>query len=234
MGDFGLAGEGKTDHAVLENVLIGFYSDIDDLDDEINHLQPFLDETDKAVCGELDDKRFGGWSRLLAYLGHKDFRKDVRNHRFLIVQVDTDVAGHKGFDVVLMDGNNKPLSVEEVVANVKNRLIEKIDGAQEGFYDEFKEKIIFAISVDSIECWLFHLHNKDLKRAGITNNCEYQLEQILKKDRKNPALTKEKPVYDKLSRLFYKKNGKKIAEVAKVDTSFRIFIENLKSLPYPP
>ena len=230
MSDFGLAGEGETDQAVLENILIGLFGDIDD---EINPLQPSFDATTKAAFDQAVDTR-GGWNRLFSYLSHKRFREDVLNNRFLIVQVDTDVAGQKGFDVDLTDDNNKPLPVEHIVENVKSRLIKEINISKEGFYDKHSENIIFAISVREIECWLFNLHNKNPKRAGITNNCNYQLKEILKKDNKMPELKKEKPVYDKLSRLFYKQKGKKIAEVAEADTSFRIFIENLKSLPYPP
>ena len=224
MKDFGLAGEGVTDQIVLENVLFGLYGDVDE--DEIAYLQPLLDAT--------DEDGLGSWTRLLTYLDNKRFRADVLNHQFVIIQVDTDVAAEKGFDVVLVDDNNQSLSVEAIVDNVKRRLIEQIDVAKEGFYEEHKENIVFAISVHSLECWLFNLHNKDSKRSGRILACENHLQRVVGADKSLPKFAKNKLVYDELSAQFYKKNGKKIAEVAKVDTSFRIFIENLKSLPYPP
>ena len=227
MKDFGLAGEGVTDQIVLENVLFGLYGDVDEFDeDEIAYLQPLLDAT--------DEDGLGSWTRLLTYLDNKRFRADVLNHQFVIIQVDTDVAAEKGFDVALVDDNNQSLSVEAIVDNVKRRLIEQIDVAKEGFYEEHKENIVFAVSVHSLECWLFNLHNKDPRRTGRILACTSHLQKVVAAENSLPKFAKNKPVYDELSAQFYKKKGKKIAEVAKVDTSFGIFIEDLKSLPYPP
>ena len=228
MKDFGLAGEGVTDQIVLENVLFGLYGDVDEFDeDEIAYLQPLLDAT--------DEDGLGSWTRLFTYLDNKRFRADVLNHQFVIIQVDTDVAvADGGFDVGLVDENNKPLPVEGVVDKVKHRLIAQIDGAKEGFYDEHKENIVFAISVHSLECWLFNLHNKNAKHAGRILSCKDHLQKVVAADRKLPKFAKNKPIYDELSALFYKKKGKKIAEVAKVDVSFGILIEKLQALPYPP
>ena len=226
MKDFGLAGEGITDQIVLENVLFGLYGDVDEFDeDEIAYLQPLLDAT--------DEDGLGSWTRLLTYLDNKRFRADVLNHQFMIIQVDTDVADQKGFDVVLVDDNNQSLSVEAIVENVKRRLIRQIDAAKAGFYEQHRENIIFAISVHSLECWLFNLHNKNPKHAGRILACEGHLRRVLAADKALPKLVKNKTTYDALSTPFCKKN-KKIADVAKADTSFGIFIEDLKSLPYPP
>ena len=226
MKDFGLAGEGVTDQIVLENVLFGLYGDVDEFDeDEISYLQPLLDAT--------DEDGLGSWTRLLTYLDNKRFRADVLNHQFVIIQVDTDVAAQKGFEVVLVDENNQPLPVEAIIENVRQRLIAQMDVAKQGFYNEHKGNIVFAISVHSLECWLFNLHNKNPNHVGRISSCESHLRKVVAADKALPKLAKNKPVYDELSGLFYKKKGKQIAEVAKVDTSFRIFIESLQSLPYP-
>ncbi len=229
MKDFGLAGEGVTDQIVLENVLFGLYGGVDEFDeDEIAYLQPLLDAT--------DEDGLGSWTRLLTYLDNKRFRADVLNHQFVIIQVDTDVAAEKGFDVALVDENNQPLPVEAIIENVRQRLITQMDVAKEGFYDEHKENIVFAISVHSLECWLFNLHNKTPKHAGRILSCESHLRKVVVKDKSLslPKFAKNKTVYDELSSLFYKKKGRKIAEVAKLDTSFRVFIESLQALHYPP
>lgn len=153
MKDFGLAGEGITDQIVLENILFGLYQDSDDFDeDEISYLQPLLDAT--------DEEGLGSWTRLLTYLENKRFRDDIVNHRFIVIQVDTDVAAEKGFDVVLRDESNSLLPVESIVENVSERLIEQIEKAQSGFYETHQEKIVFAISVDSLECWLYSVYKK--------------------------------------------------------------------------
>ena len=227
MKDFGLAGEGVTDQIVLENVLFGLYGDVDEFDeDEIAYLQPLLDAT--------DEDGLGSWTRLLTYLDNKRFRADVLNHQFVIIQVDTDVAAEKGFDVVVVDENNQPLPVEAIIENVRQRLIAQMDVAKEGFYDEHKGNIVFAISVHSLECWLFNLYNKNPNHAGRISSCESHLRKMVAADKALTKFAKNKPVYDELSAPFYKKKGKKIAEVAKVDVSFGILIEKLQALPYPP
>ncbi|MCG6351323.1 hypothetical protein [Vibrio fluvialis] len=227
MKDFGLACEGVTDQIVLENILFGFYDGKDDFEfdvDEISYLQPLLDAT--------DGDGLGSWTRLLKYLENQRFRDDVVNHRFMIIQVDTDVAEQVGFDVVIRDGG-KELSVEQIVENVKQRLIAQINSGKPNFYEQHQVKLIFAISVHSLECWLFNLHNKNQQHFGRIRSCEQHLRNELAKDRKNPVLEKTCDVYDEVSKKFYEKRGREIANVVKVDKSFAIFIGQLEQIDYP-
>jgi len=232
MSDFGIAGEGVTDNITLENIILGVYHHVEDLDeDEISYLQPLQDATDED--GQ------GGWTRLLTYLENKRFRDDVVNNSHLVIQIDTDVAEEPGFDVQLTDDKNRILPVEDIVKNVKARLIRQIESGKEGFYDEHDKRIIFAISVHSLECWLFSLYNKLPKENGRVIQCEANLARLLQKDKKTDKfvskgmMKKNHTVYDTLSSPFYKKRGAKIADVCKVDISFRLFIEDLRNIDYP-
>ncbi len=54
---FGLIAEGPTDHAVLENILVGYFNDPDLI---VRPLQPLLDSTDAS-------QRQGGWTQVVAY-----------------------------------------------------------------------------------------------------------------------------------------------------------------------
>ena len=66
MAKFGLACEGITDQIVIENILCGFYKDLED--DEIQAFQPSRDETNRK-----QEENSGGWTRLLTYLSEKLF-----------------------------------------------------------------------------------------------------------------------------------------------------------------
>lgn len=89
MAKFGLVCEGITDQIVLENILYGFYNkDYEDIDDEIQRVQPSLDDTDNK----------GGWTRLFTYL-NESFEEEILNHDYIIIQVDTDVSEEIGFEV---------------------------------------------------------------------------------------------------------------------------------------
>lgn len=211
MSLFALAGEGVTDQIVIENILCGHYKNIDDLDDEITYLQPPFDETDKK------QKDHGGWEILLSYLGEKRFRDDVLNSDYIIIQIDTDVSEHKNFGVSHYDSQNKELPVAQLIDDIKQYLIEKIGS---NFYKETQEKIIFAISVHSLECWILsHFEQKKEK----TKNCLKALEKALQK-----SINKNYKFYAELSRPFTKHNTL-LKTVAK-NRSFKIFISNLPSL----
>ncbi len=212
---FGLACEGPTDQITIENILCGYFENLD-LDGEIAERQPHLDETDQKQIVP------GGWSNLLKYLRSTRFRDDVLNYQFIVIQVDTDVSNEKGFDVPQVDAKNLPLIPEVLIKNVIAKLVAIIDSGEMGFYHHHSEKIIFCISVHSLECWLYAHHNKkSLSKPKITG-CFKALAHLL------PSIEKTYRCYDELSRDFL--NRKNIDAVAKKDPSFRIFIQSLATI----
>lgn len=153
MNKFGLACEGITDHITLENILCGYFDDEPDLDDAIIQLQPSLDETDKV------QSNFGGWEMLLTYLQSKRFRDDVLNVEYVVVQLDTDIVGHANFGVAYKDDKGQDLPIKQLIVAVINRLIIEMDKGEAGVYAAHKHKIIFAICVHSLKCWLYAYYN---------------------------------------------------------------------------
>ena len=211
MAKFALACEGVTDQIVIENILCGFYKDYDDLDEEIQPLQPPFDATNqKQLEGE-----FGGWEMLLEYLSQKRFRDDVLNSEYIIIQIDSDISEHVNFGVP-----QKDLSTEALIEKVIERLIAQID-SKEAFYAEHKSKIIFAISVHSLECWILPIY-KSSKKEKVTGCFE-----TLQRESKKIKVFKEYKVYDKLSQDFLK--HKKLMKLVSKNSSFQIFIEALAS-----
>ena len=150
------------------------------------------------------------------------FRDDVLNYQFIVIQVDTDVSNEKGFDVPQVDAKNLPLTPEVLITHVIARLVAVIDSGEMGFYQRHSEKIIFCISVHSLECWLYAHHNKkSLSNPKITG-C-YKALAYLK-----PSIEKTYRCYDDLSRDFLER--KNIDAVAKKDPSFRVFIQALATI----
>jgi len=209
MAKFALACEGVTDQIVIENILCGFYKDYDDLDEEIQPLQPPYDKTtQKQMEGE-----FGGWEMLLQYLGEKRFRDDVLNSEYIIIQIDTDISEHTNFNVLHQD-----LSIRELIEKVIERLIKQIDIKGE-FYKLYKEKIIFAISVHSLECWILPIY-RSYKNEKISGCFE-----TLKRESKKIKVSKTQKIYDELSKDFLK--YKKLKKIVSQSYSFQIFINSL-------
>jgi len=206
MAKFGLACEGITDQIVLENILCGFYKDYDDLDDEIIAFEPLRDAT-----GKKQEENSGGWTRLLTYLSESRFQDDVLNSEYTIIQLDTDISDREDFDVL-----KGTLTTEELITKVIEKLVEWVDTV---FYKENREKIIFAISVHSLECWILPLY-KDLKKEKIMGCFE-----TLQRESKKIKVVKEYNVYDKLTRDFTK--YKDLMPIVAKNSSFTIFINSL-------
>jgi hypothetical protein len=94
----------------------------------------------------------------------------------------------------------------------------------EEFYSQNQERIIFAIAVNSTECWLLPLYYDDNRKSKLVN-CLNTLNQALKKegfqiDRKNPEY------YRKIS-LRYSKS-KVLQNKYQHNPSFKIFIEEIE------
>ncbi|ASF46843.1 hypothetical protein [Methylovulum psychrotolerans] len=217
---FGLACEGVTDQITLENILCGYFG-IADLDQEITRLQPPFDETTQK---QKADGLGGGWTALLQhYLNSQRFRDDVLNTRFIVIQVDTDVSERRGFDVPQTDTHQQPLSPEQLINQVIIKLTAIINSGEAGFYEQHADKIIFSISVHSLECWLFAHHKPAPLAHTELSGCYDALKAI------EPRLSKNYRCYNNLSSQIFR-NRPAIQSVAAKDPSFRVFIRSLASL----
>ena len=217
MAKFGLVTEGITDQIVIENILCGFYKDYNDLYEDIHPLAPPRDETDmKQAYNEFGT----GWSAVFNYISEKRFRDDVLNSEYVVIQIDTDIAESFGCSL------NQ--SIEEIVDTVKQKLIEQIDSKEE-FYQDNKDKIIFAISVHSLECWILPIYesSKNEKIIGCADKLKYAISNSSSKKIKKLNTEKTYPNYDKLTQDFLK--YKKLMEVVSKNSSFQIFISSLPS-----
>ncbi|MEY4768385.1 MAG: hypothetical protein RL637_1024 [Pseudomonadota bacterium] len=153
----------------------------------------------------------------MSYLTRERFREDVENHQFIILQIDTDVCND--FEVSHIDHLGNLLTTHQLIEKVIEKLIIQINNGQINFYQDYAGKIIFAICVHSIECWLVAYYGKsenllncfsELKMFQFTNNI-----QIAKKVRN----------YDEISKPFLNQNN--IERVKEKDFSFNYFIQQL-------
>lgn len=210
MSKFGIIGEGITDQITLENILCGFFQE-HDLEDEIEYLLPPRDDPSK-----------GAWWRIFQRIAGEDFRNDVLNNEFIILQIDTDVSEKQNFNVSKFDENGNPLPAESIINKVIERLILEINKGDATFYQAHKDKIIFAVCVHSLECWLVALHEA---AKATTENC---FDVLLTLKFKGFQVAKKRNNYDKLSQPFL--NPENIKTVAQNDTSFKHFIQQLQPI----
>ncbi len=227
MTTFGIISEGPTDQIVLENILCGYFSNAD-LNDNIRFIQPFRDNTDKY--GAADS---GGWTNVFEYCRSKKLLEIFEQNDYIIIQIDTDRSEEKNYDVKKTNNEGIKYSPEELIDKVIEKFQQIFSNTFENNFASFSGRIIYAICVEEIECWLLPLYYDDkIKQA--TNNCIYHLNRKIDHkfgfyiDKKNKSdMGKE---YNKLSKDYLK--NKKLRSCYKDNPSLRVFIESLDLLNF--
>jgi len=202
----GLVCEGKTDQILLERIL-STWTQNPNL--RINRLHPKTDES-------------GGWSKVLKYCESEDFKDVFTQNDFIVIQIDTDfMSGDSVGEKYRID--LKDLTGKETVNAFRVKIVELIG---EEFYGEYSNRIIFAIAINEIECWLLPVYFSD-KKAAKNVNCIDTLNTVLLQKEGFYIDAKDDVYYRKLAKNFRKK--KDIQKYAKRQESFQLFIDNLQS-----
>jgi hypothetical protein len=212
---FGVIAEGPTDQTVIENILLGFFEDQED-EPAIQYIQPPRPLTETPA----------GWGHVFKSLERKDYEGALQYNDYLVIHIDTDVQEEPGFDVPRRE-KGKNLSVPDRVDRVIARLKKNIDT---GFFLANAHRILFAIAVDTIECWLLPLLHRD-RKAAKTSGCLESANQALRKadrDALSAGDNKFIRAYEKASS-DYRKRRTLIALHDK-NPSLELFIRQLQTL----
>jgi hypothetical protein len=165
--NFALIAEGITDRPIIQAVLAAFF------EKEFAGQYPFINPL------QPKQKEPGGWVKVLDYCTTDELKGAFVLNDYIIIQIDSDRHADKGYDV------QKCPSTNELIQAIQKRIIEKIG---EDFYTDKKDKILFAVCVDMIECWLLPFYattaahqakeqgccgtlNLHLKKKGYTLDC---------------------------------------------------------------
>ncbi len=204
---FGIVGEGVTDFYVLESLLIGFFND---KDLPVTRFRPKQQEP-------------FGYGNLMNYLSSDDFKIDVESIDFTIVQIDTKECAD--WNPSINNIGDDDTQIVAFIEQVRTFLIDKI-GID--FYEEFQDRIIFAITVHEIECWLlpFHIttHAHQRKMVG----CLGTLENIA--NTKGISINQKNFQQGKHYEDFAKpmKKRKDLFQKMELNPSLKVFIQSLK------
>jgi hypothetical protein len=213
---FAIIAEGPTDQTVIENILLGYFEDQED-EPAIQYIQPPRPLTETPA----------GWGHVFKSLERKDYEGALQYNDYLVIHIDADVQEEPGFDVPRRE-KGKELSVSDRVDRVIARLKQDIDT---GFFQANAQRILFAIAVDTIECWLLPLLY-DKKKAAKTTGCLEAANQALRntdRDALSAGKNKFVPAYEKASSGYQKR--KTLIELHGKNPSLGIFITQLEVLP---
>lgn len=212
---FATVAEGATDHAVIQNLLLGFCKDQDLQSGDISPVQPLIDETGKQLGSSV-----GGWQQVFRWLKEKRYRSAFQFNEHVVVQLDTDVCEQAGFDVA-KTANGKAIPPKELVLAVRERLAAVIG---EDDLREYSGRFHFAIAVESIECWLLPLWGKADEFANI-HNCKQRVDDGLARA-KSAGLRKD-DVRTYLAASAELRKRKRLLETAKSQKSLELFCDSL-------
>ncbi|ELV8694246.1 hypothetical protein QNE54_000960 [Vibrio fluvialis] len=220
MAVFGLACEGPSDQITLEHMLLGVFEELND--DDIAHVQPMFDKSD-----DPSKRKPGSWERLLEYLTTTRFKDDVAVHDFLIVHIDTDIARHVNANIKVDDEHGNRLADVDIVNNTIARLIAQINRSEDGYFESIKDKIIFAIMINKLECWLLNTFIDDDQNVCKHDRCNDDLKECLERVGGFPRLGKRTKIFDRISRVYFEQ-PELIDVLARRDVSFNMFVTRLK------
>lgn len=213
MNEFAIASEGVTDYAVLKNILFGWFKE--------QGSEPFLKpyQPDPTAEGESSWQEFGNWENVLKYLREKKHRDALEFADFLVVQIDTDQSEHVNFGVSQRENDNQ-LEPVALVGKVAEKLKEIIGPDDLAFYGD---RIIFAICVNAIECWLLPLWDKS--KAAKCEGCLDAVDRALIKKNEAP-LNKDADRYRSASKGYAKR--KILLSEGRKNPSLEIFLKELE------
>lgn len=222
MASFAIICEGISEnlslHAIVEKMIQEdvYFSDIQPRTD-ISH-------------GHTVQEGSGGWTEVLSHCNTEEFKRALESNDYLIVQIDTDRCDDKGFNIKKTDDKNLARPDADVYSDIIERLIQGID---KDFYEANKERIIFAICFDEIECWFLPLFYSD-KRACATTGCIDKINQELRKD-KGGYYIPEKGKNGSNARctyqfIFRKIKRKDIPNISQHNYGFQKFVEQMNAI----
>ncbi|MFM7578883.1 MAG: hypothetical protein ACKO5Q_18360 [Microcystaceae cyanobacterium] len=206
---FGLVTEGRTDQAVIRAILTGYFGD-DNI--RVTSLNPD------------DQNKLGGWSQVFRYCHSEDFQEAFESKDYVIIHIDTDISPEYKIPQIDQDGNR--LSPNQLIQNVKDKLKNLLDPE---FYQRYGARIIFAIAVHSIECWLLPLYGRENEKSAIDGCFEKLDEAISQAPEKSPVkkLVKKSRCYEKIALPYA--NKETLLNYYFRNPSFKIFIEDLEA-----
>ena len=148
---------------------------------------------------------------------------------YVLIQIDTDQAQTAPFSVNVLDENGQYCKPEVLHQRVCERILNNIPN----LIDSERERVILAICISEIECWLLPLYYNDSKRCK-TTGCITLLNQKLSSNKIDPLPNgnKNSQGAQKTYNIILKnlKKPKEIEECAQYNYGFYSFIERLKSI----
>lgn len=201
----GIIAEGESDQIAIEAIVQSY---LKDKDITLDPLQPKKGKS-------------GGWPLVIDYCKSNDFRESLPyNDGLIIIHIDCDVLRGDSLPAdCIMQFNN--LSIGQTFEMVKQKLIEFITVE---VFEKAKDKIVFAITIDSLECWFLPIYYDQKSKQNKTTGCLEALNIELNKKEGFYIKDKDEEKYRTISKHYFERGM--IDKCYKKNESFKLFIDD--------
>ncbi|MEI7726766.1 MAG: hypothetical protein WCK09_16775 [Bacteroidota bacterium] len=218
---FGVICEGPSDFRIIKRIIESFFKGEDPT---IVCYQP-----KQLPSGKSD---FGGWTGVLGNCRNDTLKEIFEFNNYAIIQIDTDCLQDKPFNVPHIGQSGKIKSDTQLCDNVIAKLNSIIFQPE---IQDNKRRILFAVCIHSIECWLLPVLYSN-NRKSHTTNCINLLNLAIQKKYKGMAYLNEKnknepngiKVYDAIIANWKRKTD--ITAVSLNNAGFQKFVESLTNI----
>lgn len=207
----GIVSEGVSDFFILKHIVERY---LKDKDVYTIPLKPKISAQNKQVG-------YGTWQGVFEYIKGDDnliVEAVKEGCEFVVVQIDTDVSDQYGVE-------NKPDDIRVFWNLVMEKLTESV-------HPDFpKDKLIFAICIQEIECWLIPFVSLSEKECTNINRCLNIVNKIIhaegRIDKDNKNSLQAQRLYQNI--LKQKKKPKEIIDCSKYNYGFERLIEQMNT-----
>jgi hypothetical protein len=214
-----LATEGKSEHWIIKHLVEKFFKGTEIF---FRQVQPqIIDNTQESV---------GGWLEILKFCERTDdIKSALIDTDYLVIQIDTDESQNINFGVSHTNQSKIAKTYEELYEDVVEKIKSLINIK---IFEEYSDKIVFAICIHTIECWLLPLYFTNNHRFD-THKCISTLNIELKK--RNLSIVpskkqkeKRKIAYEAILRNWRRRQD--IEKSAKHNFGFKKFVDSLDTI----
>lgn len=216
--NFALITEGVSEYRIIKHILTKFFKDSDPV---IYPIQPKIVNEKQEVIG--------GWNEVLKYCEREEIRSILVENEYLIIQIDSDQSATKPFNISHSKEGGIAKTDEELYNEIRDKLKDLVKPDIMNSYDS---RIIFAICIHTIECWLLPIYYIDHHKSA-TRNCLNVLNVILRNKGSNAIpIGKNSPngirAYNEVLKGWRKRED--IIKSSKHNVGFDKFIDDLNNI----
>jgi hypothetical protein len=216
---FALITEGPSENRIIKHIIYNYFKNPELI---FNQIQPKMAQGRQASTG--------GWNEVLKYCESEALEDIFLENDYVVIQIDTDQSQIKPFDISHTHANNKLKTNEELYNDIVAKLISLV---KPNVLAKNGNNIIFAICINTIECWLLPIYYTNNHKSAI-NTCLPKLNQALIKKNIKPIPTKDKnnalsiKSYDTILSNWKKKQD--IVDASKHNRGYYSFIDSLSKI----